>query len=186
MPFLSQKSSCALVSPHAPDSPSKCPPQPVCSTPTVLIFLHPTSPPIPQLPQTHSLPGSSIPASPVPVSPHIPPSPIPQFPVSVSPVLSISPNPNLPHTCCPKTHSCLVLQFPPPLFPPISGPCALASPVPVPPHTFSSQSTSPYPPFPCNPISPSPGASVSKTLQLPPAPISPTHSRWLHLTHHFY
>lgn len=118
---------------YAPYSPHNQSPMP-CAFPT-----HCTHhPPLPApAPQPHSLTGSSIPFSPVSQFPcaHFPShstSPIPQFPVSVSPFLSISPNPNFFHTPCPNTHSCLMLHFPHPYFPPIPGPCASVSLVPIP------------------------------------------------------
>lgn len=78
----------------------------------------------------------------------------PTSPTSLAPILipalhSTSPTPISPH---PRT---LCLSF--------TGTCSLH-------HTFSL-STPPYPTFPCTPVFPSPGASVSKTLQLPTAPV---------------
>lgn len=173
--------------PRAPDSPSTQPPPPC----TELISLHPTFLPIPQLPLCPSSPATfpswfthpSLPCTPLPLTPRFPPYPNHN---TGFPMLQYFPKPQPPPDLLPQYSFLPYTPVPPPLFPPIPGPCALVSPVPVLPKTLSSLSTSPYPTFPCTQISPPPGASVSKILQLLPAPVSPTHSRWLRLTHRFY
>lgn len=100
------------------------------------------------------------------VSPH-PPCP---FPPGLSSACAHFPShptsPSLFSQISPNTHFPPGISVPPP-----------QDPVPQFSHTHF---------FPCTPISPSPRASISRIFQLPLHPVSPTHSRWLRLTHRFY
>lgn len=181
MPFFKPEIFPCLSFPDTPSSPCNSPPMPciphplypfpslaqllLCSSSPATFpswFIHP------------SLPCTPVPLCPFPLTSHFPPYPNLLYLFPHSSV--ISPNPNLPKHC-PNTPSCLTL--PPPLFPPIPGPCASVSLVPVPSNTLSPYLLLPIPLFLVLLFF---HLLVPQFLKFSSCPLhlfSHTHSRWL-------